>query len=121
RNLFEAYLRPSETCITLISTSISSSSCPGGEGLQFNASPKGHHVLAYNSSRIYVIDVREPSVQVKREFKILRRPVAVCIQDDASLLAALSSDMQVDVFDLEESPPKRLQSILLDNRPRTIA
>lgn len=121
RNLFEAYLRPSETRITLISTSISSSSCPGGEGLQFNASPKGHHVLAYNSSRIYVIDVREPSVQVKREFKILRRPVAVCIQDDASLLAALSSDMQIDVFDLKESPPKRLQSILLDNRPRTIA
>lgn len=121
RNLFEAYLRPSETRITLISNSISSSSCPGGEGLQFNASPKGHHVLAYNSSRIYVIDVREPSVQVKREFKILRRPVAACIQDDASLLAALSSDMQVDVFDLKESPPKRLQSILLDNRPRTIA
>ncbi|MBE3047779.1 WD40 repeat domain-containing protein, partial [Candidatus Bathyarchaeota archaeon] len=121
RNLFEAYTRPTETRITLISNSISSSSCPGGEGLQFTASPKGHYVLAYNSSRIHVIDVRGPAVQVKREFKVLRRPASVCMQDDASLLAVLSSDLQVDVFNLEKSPPKRLQSILLDHRPRTIA
>ena len=32
RNLFEAYLRPKETIINLVSTSISSSSAPGGEG-----------------------------------------------------------------------------------------
>ncbi|SPO00872.1 uncharacterized protein DNG_03620 [Cephalotrichum gorgonifer] len=121
RNLFEAYLRPSETRITLVSTAISSSSCPGGEGLQFTSSPNGHQILAYNSSRIYVIDVCEPDVRVKREFKILRRPVSVCIQDDASLLAVLSSDMQIDVFNLKHSPPKRLQSIVLDNRPRTMA
>lgn len=121
RNLFEAYLRPTETRITLISNSISSSSCPGGEGLQFSASPKGHYVLAYNSSRIHLIDVRGPSAHVTREFKVVRRPASVCIQDDASLLAVLSSDLQVDIFNLERSPPKRLQSILLDNRPRTIA
>ena len=121
RNLFEPYLRPSETRITLISNSISSSSCPGGEGLQFSASPRGHYILAYNSSRIHIIDVRQPDIRVVREFKVLRRPLSVCLQDDASLLAVLSSDLQVDVFNLDGSPPKRLQSILLDNRPRTIA
>ncbi|CAJ2501587.1 Uu.00g044400.m01.CDS01 [Anthostomella pinea] len=121
RNLFEAYLRPKTTTIKLISTSISSSSAPGGEGLQFSPSPRGHHVLAYNSSRIYILDVREPELAVKRELKILRRPAAACILDDGSLLAILSTDMQVDLYDLGPSPPRRTQSLILDMAPRAIA
>ncbi|KAF4992109.1 hypothetical protein FGRMN_7387 [Fusarium graminum] len=121
RNLFEAYLRPRETTFKLISTSISSSSCPGGEGMQYSASPKGHHLLAYNSGRIYVIDLQGTKLEVKREFKILRRPVAACINDKGSLLAVLSTEMQVDLYDLQQSPPRRTQSIILDNTPRTIA
>jgi hypothetical protein len=119
-NLFQAYLRPSETVIKLISTSISSSSCPGGEGMQFSASPRGHHLLAYNSSRIYLIDVRSSSCEIKREFKIFRRPVSACIKDDATLLAVLSTDTQVDLYDLQSTPPRRKQSVMLDNPPRTI-
>ncbi|KAL6869965.1 hypothetical protein ACO1O0_001300 [Amphichorda felina] len=121
RNLFDAFLRPRQTIIKLVSNSISSSSCPGGEGLFFSASPRSQLLLAYNSSRIYVIDARGDSAELKREFKILRRPVAVCIKDDASLLAVLSSEMQVDLYDLGTSPPRRKQAIILDNTPRTIA
>ncbi|KAK8020771.1 hypothetical protein PG990_005909 [Apiospora arundinis] len=121
RNLFEAYLRPRTTTIKLVSNSISSSSVPGGEGMQFSSSPRGYHILAYNSSRIYVLDMRGPELVVERELKIMRRPVAACTLDDASLLAVLSSDMQVDVYDLCQHPPKRTQSLILDNPPRTIA
>ncbi|KAH6898379.1 hypothetical protein B0T10DRAFT_525642 [Thelonectria olida] len=121
RSLFQAYLRPNETAIKLISNSISSSSCPGGEGMQFSASPKGHRLLAYNSARIYVIDTQGPVIEVKREFKILRRPVAACINDISTVLVVLSSEMQVDVYDLEQSPPRRTQSMILDNTPRAIA
>ncbi|TLS26625.1 hypothetical protein PpBr36_05283, partial [Pyricularia pennisetigena] len=121
RNLFDAYLRPSLTVIKLVSNSISSSSCPGGEGMQFHPSPRGHQLLAYNSSRIYVIDAREREIKVKRELKILRRPAATCIMDDGSLLAVLLTEMQVDLYDLTQSPPKRTQSIILDNSPRAIA
>ncbi|KAI0486106.1 hypothetical protein F4859DRAFT_355856 [Xylaria cf. heliscus] len=120
RNLFEAYLRPKKTTVKLISNSISSSSAPGGEGMQFSPSPRGHHVLAYNSSRIYVLDLRSPSLVVKRELKILRRPVSTCIVDDGSFLAVLSTDMQVDLYDLNETPPRRKQSIILDNTPRAM-
>ncbi|KAI1202052.1 hypothetical protein F5X97DRAFT_251773 [Nemania serpens] len=121
RNLFEAYLRPKKTTIKLISNSISSSSAPGGEGMQFSPSPRGHHLLAYNSSRIYVVDVRGPGLAVKRELKILRRPVSTCIVDDGSFLAVLSTDMQVDLYDLNQTPPHRKQSLILDNTPRAIA
>ncbi|KAK4111809.1 hypothetical protein N656DRAFT_123377 [Canariomyces notabilis] len=121
RNLFEAYLRPSQTIIKIISNSISSSSCPGGEGIQFSPSPKGHHLLAYNSSRIHVIDVRGTEVVVKREFKILRRPAATCINDEGTMLAVLLTEMEVDVYDLTQTPPKRTQSLILDHSPRAIA
>ena len=121
RNLFDAYLRPSKTVITLVSNSISSSSCPGGEGMQFSSSPMGHHILAYNSSRICVIDVRGRDIAVTRELKILRRPAATCIRDDGSMLAVLQTEMQVDLYDLGQSPPKRTHSIILDHSPRAIA
>ncbi|KAI1176897.1 hypothetical protein F4777DRAFT_577613 [Nemania sp. FL0916] len=121
RNLFEVYMRPKKTTIKLISNSISSSSAPGGEGMQFSSSPRGHHLLAYNSSRIYVLDLRGPGLAVKRELKILRRPVSTCIVDDGSFLAVLSTDMQIDLYDLGETPPRRKQSLILDNTPRAMA
>ncbi len=121
RNLFEAYLRPNKTVIKIISNSISSSSCPGGEGIQFSPSPKGHHLLAYNSSRIHVIDVRAPKIAVTRELKILRRPAATCINDEGTTLAVLLTEMEVDIYDLTQTPPKRTQSMILDHSPRAIA
>lgn len=89
--------------------------------MRFGASPGGHHLLAYNSSRIYVIDVRGDDLQVKKQLKILRRPVSACVTDDAALLAVLSTEVQVDLYDLLSSPPKRRWSLMLDDCPRTIA
>lgn len=107
--------------IKLVSNSISSSSCPGGDGFSFSPSPKGQYLLAYNSSRIHIIDLRGPTISVDRELKILRRPVATCIQDDGSLLAVLLTEMQVDIYDLTQTPPKHTQSLILDHSPRAIA
>ncbi|KAJ4397151.1 hypothetical protein N0V93_001375 [Gnomoniopsis smithogilvyi] len=121
RNLFEAYLRPNHTMIKIVSNSISSSSCPGGDGIAFSPSPMGHFLLAYNSSRIHIVDLRGPAISVERELKILRRPVATCIKDDGSLLAVLLTEMQVDLYDLTHSPPKHTQSFILDHSPRAIA
>ncbi|KAK1250312.1 hypothetical protein MKX08_010315 [Trichoderma sp. CBMAI-0020] len=121
RNLFEAYVRPNVTVFKLVSKAIGSSSCPGGEGMAFTTSPNGHHVLAYNSSRLYLINTQGSKIDIRREFKLLRRPVSACVSNDATLLAVLSNEMQVDIYDLKQSPPKRKQSMILDNDPRTIA
>ncbi|CAK7266975.1 hypothetical protein SEPCBS57363_002366 [Sporothrix epigloea] len=125
RCLFDAYLRPSRTLIRIVSNTSSSSSAPGGEDIQFQASQRGHHLLAYNSSRIYVLDVRSVTaphgVEVIRELKVLRRPLATCLCEDALFLAVLLTEMQVDLYDLQERPPRRIQSIILDNSPRAIA
>lgn len=121
RNLFSAYLRPNHTMIKLVSNSISCTSCPGGDGFAFTPSPKGYYLLAYNSSRIHILDLRGPTISVERELKILRRPVATCLQDDGSLLAVLLTEMQVDIYDLRHTPPRHAQSLILDHSPRAIA
>lgn len=121
RNLFQAYLRPRHTVINFISTTTSSSSAfPGGEAFDFHFSPNGHWVLALCSSRIYVIDTVSPKISVQRELKVLRRPVSATILDDGSVLAVLSSDHRVNIYDLSGPKVKRLRYVSLDNQPNTL-
>ncbi|CAD6592361.1 MAG: hypothetical protein ASARMPREDX12_006042 [Alectoria sarmentosa] len=122
RNLFEAYLQPRRTLVSLVSTTTSSSAAfPGGEAFDFASSPNGHWVLALSSSRIYVIDTVSPKVSVQRELKVLRRPVSAAILDDGSTLAVLSSDHRVNVYDLRHLEVKHLRAVSLDEPPHAIA
>lgn len=122
RNLYEAYLRPQETIIKLVSTSISSSAAlPGGEAFHFAFSSNGQYVLAYSTSRIHVLRFVGLEVTVERELKILRRPASITILDDGSMLAVLSMDHQVDLYDLSNGKPKHIRAIALDHHPRTIS
>lgn len=123
RNLFDAYLKPRETHINLISVSANSSAAfPGGEAFRFEFSPNGRTILAISSSRIYVLDASSDTLEVRRELKTVRRPLSASITDDGSLLAVLSSKYQANIYGLTPgSPVRHLQVIVLDNPPRTIA
>ena len=122
RNLFEAYLQPRRTLISLFSTTTSSSAAfPGGEAFEFTFSPNGHWVLALSSSRIYVIDTVSPKISVQRELKVLRRPISAAILDDGSILAVLSSDHRVNVYNLQNLKLKHLRAVSLDEPPHAIA
>ena len=106
----------------LISTTTSSAAAfPGGEAFDFTFSSNGHWVLALSSSRIYVIDAVSPKISVQRELKVLRRPVSAAILDDGSILAVLSSDHQVNVYNLSNLKLKHIRAVSLDNPPHTIA
>lgn len=122
RNLFDVYLRPRRTEINLISTNTSSAAAfPGGEAFEFAFSPNGHWTLALSSSRIYVIDTFSTCVSVRRELKVLRRPVSATILDDGSILAVLSSDHLVNIYSLADQRLKHCRALSLDNPPNTIA
>lgn len=122
RNLFQVFLRPRRTVVKLISTTTSSAAAfPGGEAFDFTFSPNGHWVLALSSSRIYVINTVSPKVSVQRELKVLRRPVSAAILDDGSILAVLSSDHRVNVYNLSNLKLSHIRAISLDNPPHTIA
>ena len=102
-------------------TTSSSAAFPGGEAFEFHFSPNGHWVLALSSSRIYVIDGCSTKVAVKRELKVLRRPVAAAILDDGSLLAVLSNDHLVNIYDLTYSKVKHKRGVSLEHPPHAIA
>ena len=122
RNLFEAYLRPRQTLINLISINANSSAAfPGSEAFQFTFSPNGQTILALSSSRIYILDATSDTLVVQREFKTLRRSLSASITDDGSLLAVLSSKHQANIYGLTPDGVKHLQVLVLDNPPRTIA
>lgn len=122
RNLFEAYLRPRKTTINLISTiPTSSAALPGGEAFDFSFSANGQWILAWSSSRIFVVDAFSSKVSVQRELKVLRRPVAATILDDGSILAVLSTDHQINIYDLSDLKVKHMKSVALDNPPHAIA
>ncbi|KAL9631366.1 MAG: hypothetical protein Q9204_004258 [Flavoplaca sp. TL-2023a] len=121
RNLFEAYLRPRQTILSLTSSTTScSASFPGGEAFDFAFSPNGVWTLALSSSRIYVLDTLSCNISVLRELKVLRRPVSAAILDDGTILAVLSTDRRVNVYDLSNRSVKYLRAVTLDNPPHTI-
>ncbi len=105
----------------IATTTTSSAAFPGGEAFDFCFSPNGHWVLGLSSSRIYVIDTVSPKISVQRELKVLRRPVSATILNDGSILAVLSSDHQVNVYDLTNLNVKHIRAVSLDNAPHAIA
>ena len=122
RNLFEAYLQPRRTIVSLIATTTTSSAAfPGGEAFDFCFSPNGHWVLGLSSSRIYVIDTVSPKISVQRELKVLRRPVSATILNNGSILAVLSTNHQVNIYDLTNLNVKHIRAVSLDNAPHAIA
>ncbi|KAK6331194.1 hypothetical protein TWF696_003259 [Orbilia brochopaga] len=127
RGLFESMLRPETTEVQLVCRSLSSSAAvPGGEVFKYEFSPRGTYLLAISSSRMIVIDTTTTAskglpVTIKRELKILRRPTSAAILDDGSVMAVLSSEHKVNIYDLTNVRIKRVRSLDLDNAPRAIA
>jgi len=122
RELFETILHPRVTEIQLVCEASSSAAAfPGGEPFRFEFSPRGRHLLAFSSSRIFVLDLSKPEVGVKRELRVSKRPVSVAIVDDGSAIAVLSSNHHVTLYDLTRDKARILKAIPLENEPRTIA
>ncbi|GAB1197037.1 hypothetical protein APSETT444_006318 [Aspergillus pseudonomiae] len=122
RNAFEVFLRPHQTLVKLISTSMSSSTAfPHGEAFRFAFSPGAQLVLCISSSRIVVLDVASGSAVVRHELKTWRRPLNATILDDGSLLAVVSSSHQVNIYSLSNEEARHVQNIKLNDVPQALA
>ncbi|CAG8924903.1 unnamed protein product [Penicillium salamii] len=122
QNAFDAFLRPRQTLVRLISSSMSSSTAfPQGEVFRFSFSANGQMVLCISSSRIIILDVADDPVAVKHELKTRRRPLGATIRDDGSLLAVLSSTHRVHLYELSDDAARHVQVIALNDAPRDIA
>ena len=121
RNLFPVFTRPRQTVIKLISTTTSSSGAfPYGEAYEFSFSAKGHWCLATSSSRIIVIDTTSEVPCVKRELKVVRKPLSAHILQNGNMLAVLSSSHKVNMYCLKEEAPKHIRSVELNGPAHTL-
>ncbi|CDM33635.1 hypothetical protein DTO013E5_1418 [Penicillium roqueforti] len=121
QNAFDAFLRPRQTLLRLISSSMSSSMAfPQGEVFRFSFSGNGQMVLCISSSRIVILDVATDPVAVKHELITRRRPLRAAIRDDGSLIAVLSSTHRVHIYKLSDDEAKHIRVITLDDAPRYI-
>lgn len=122
RNAFDVFLRPRQTLVKLISTSMSSSTAfSKGEAFRFSFSASGQMILCLSSSRIVVLDVTARLPVVKHELKTSRRPLDATILDDGSLLAVVSSRHQVNIYSLSDDDSKLIQCLALNDTPRALA
>jgi len=121
RNFFAAY-RHRQTTYTFSASSTASSSMGfRAEQLSFSFSPSGRVMLVLSVSRIFIVDIMHQKPTVKRELKIIGRPAAVDISDDARVLAVLSVNRKVDIYHLHHSPPRRVRSFHLESQAACIA
>ncbi|KAL4937517.1 hypothetical protein BDV06DRAFT_72146 [Aspergillus oleicola] len=122
RNGFDVFFRPHQTLVKLISTSMSSSTAfPRGEAFRFAFSQNAQLILCISSSRIVVLDVASEPPVVRHELKTLRRPLHATVLDDGSLLAVVSSSHEVNIYNLSSSEAKLIQTLKLNDVPRTLA
>ncbi|KUL87153.1 hypothetical protein ZTR_05572 [Talaromyces verruculosus] len=122
KNAFQIFLRPRKTLVTLISSSVGSSAAlPTGEAIKFEFSANGHILLCLSSSRIFVLDLTAPRIEVLYELKTSRMPLAATILDDGRVLAVVSHRHQVNIYHLSKHEAKHVQVLTLNDVPRALA
>lgn len=92
------YAHPSLTVLELVSNTASSSALP--DSFDFNVSRKGSFVAIYSASNIWLIKTIQLPRLWARTLQVKRKPVAIDITEDGFLLAVLSRESQVDVYEI---------------------
>lgn len=107
--------RPRINIIKLVSnTATASAGFPQGEAFGFAVSSGGRRIAAYNSARLYILQTAALPVGISQDYALKRRPLAVEILDDGTLLAILSDRHTVNVYDLSYHRLRRSRTIKLD-------
>ncbi|KAK8166311.1 hypothetical protein IWX90DRAFT_385933, partial [Phyllosticta citrichinensis] len=113
---------PTMTIFDLESDSATSSALPQPFG--FSISRKGRMVAVFGTKNIWIIEANKLPETCVRTLQVRRKPVAVEILDDASLLAVLSNPFKVDLYRLQVdgvSGLERIKSVILTVDASTIA
>lgn len=122
RNNFEVFRQPHRTVVQLISSSTGSATAlPYGEALKFFFSSNGRFLICLSSARIFILDLTGPEIKVAYSLKVRRRPSVASINDDGTLLAVVTSRVQVNVYQLADDEVNLVQHLVLKDIPRTLA
>ncbi|KAH7034220.1 hypothetical protein B0J12DRAFT_534387, partial [Macrophomina phaseolina] len=114
--------RPSITLLNLVSDTATSSALPQPFG--FSISPKGRIIAVFSTKNIWLVQADKLPRTFMRTLEIRRKPIAVEVLDDGSLLAVLSTPHKVDLYRLQDGDNHGLEktkSVILTVDANTIA
>ncbi|KAH7108659.1 hypothetical protein B0J11DRAFT_242231 [Dendryphion nanum] len=101
------YAHPAATVLELVSNTASSSALP--DSFAFNLSRKGNFVAVYTSANIWLIKTCQLPRLWARTLRVRRKPVAIDIVEDGSLLAVLSKPSQVDLYEIHGEQDRQIR------------
>jgi hypothetical protein len=108
------HAHPSLTLLELVSNTASSSALP--DSFDFSVSRKGSFVAVYSASNIWLIKTVQLPRLWARTLQATRKPVAIDVTEDGSLLAVLSRPSQVDLYEIHgegDNQIKKRRTIML--------
>ncbi|KAF2748363.1 hypothetical protein M011DRAFT_388987, partial [Sporormia fimetaria CBS 119925] len=101
------YAHPAIAVLELTSTNASSSALPDSFG--FSISRQGNFIAAYTAANIWLIKTAQLPRLWARTLQVKRKPVAVDIREDGSLLAVLLRPSQVDLYEIQGEPDRQIR------------
>lgn len=114
--------RPRIHIIKIVSnTATASAGLPGGESFGFSISPGGRKIACYNSARLFILQSAALPVNISQEYSLKRRPLAVEVVDEGWVVAILTDEHTINVYDLSHHRVRRLKTFKPDNPTTTIA
>ncbi|KAF2224844.1 hypothetical protein BDZ85DRAFT_84943 [Elsinoe ampelina] len=114
--------RPRIHVIKIVSnTATASAGLPGGEAFGFSISPGGRRIAIYNSARLFILQTAALPVNISQEYSLKRRPLAIEIVDEGGILAVLSDEHTINVYDLSHHRVRRLKTFKPDFPTNAIA
>ncbi|KAF2274435.1 uncharacterized protein EI97DRAFT_345652, partial [Westerdykella ornata] len=116
------YAHPAVTVLELTSNTASSSALPDTFG--FDISRQGSFISLYTASNIWLIKTAQLPRLWARTLEVKRKPVAVDIMEDGSLLAVLSRPSQVDLYEIQgeqDRSIKKRRTIMLVHEASSMA
>lgn len=117
-----SYAHPIATVLELVSNTASSSALP--DSFAFDLSRKGSFVAVYTSSNVWLIKAAQLPRLWARTLEVRRKPVAIDILEDGSLLAVMSRSSQVDIYEIhgeQDRQIKKRRTIMLVHEAHAMA
>ncbi|KAL1630968.1 hypothetical protein SLS56_004642 [Neofusicoccum ribis] len=114
--------RPNVTLLNLVSDTATSSALPQPFG--FSISRNGRMIAVFSTKNIWLVRADKLPRTFMRTLEVRRKPLAVEVLDDGSLLAVLSSAHKVDLYRLQagDAPGlEKVKSVILTVDACTIA
>lgn len=114
--------KPRIHVIKIVSTASTAAAGIGQEeAFGFSCSTGGRRIAVYNSARLFILQTAALPINVSQEYALKRKPLAVEIVDEGTMLAVLADEHTINVYDLSHQRVHRVKTIRPDHPATAIA